>query len=604
MAASDGRPAARRLYAVVVVIASACTKPPAPPAAASFDPSPWLADLAQLERHLGIAYANLEWNHDHRGLKLDRLTREAQRDIRMASSDRRAFRALAGFIAAFRDPHLTITPPGGLVRRVRYGARLATDGQAIVVAQIDGAGCGAAPGDVVTAIGGRPAFETLEANAKLSRTSNRAAALDWAVAKVTDSWFAPESLLEFTAVHHGREVRCQLSPLPEPSSGSGSAPSEISWSMPGTQACAALGVAPAADPFGFPTARHPALEVLDGADNAFAAGIVHLRQGGALGWLHIPSFSHEAYPRACAEQWERQRAAHTGACSDACQDEFTTALGERLARDAALRLQQFARAHVSAIVVDIADNGGGTDWVRDVARAISPVQLLCPTVTGIRHRHWQDGLEQADRALASCDVPGLAPRDRARLDAERASTTRLLAASQHTCDLSGVFEGAPKTCTLLLDQRPPAACDPPLLDGAAAPDLPASCTLFGRPGKPPAHGGGDVPVFVLINRSTGSAAEWFAGVLQDNHAATLVGEQTVGAGCGYTNGGIPLTLSRTGIAIAAPDCARYRRDGTNEVDGIRPDVALDWTLADRTGRWASYAEKALSEADRLFRAAR
>jgi hypothetical protein len=53
-----------------------------------------------------------------------------------------------------------------------------------------------------------------------------------------------------------------------------------------------------------------------------------------------------------------------------------------------------------------------------------------------------------------------------------------------------------------------------------------------------------------------------------------------------------------------PDCARYRRDGTNEIDGIHPDIALDWTLSDRTGRWVSYAEKALSEADRLFRAAR
>lgn len=104
-------------------------------------------------------------------------------------------------------------------------------------------------------------------------------------------------------------------------------------------------------------------------------------------------------------------------------------------------------------------------------------------------------------------------------------------------------------------------------------------------------------------REAGSAREWFAAVLQDNRAATLVGEQTAGAGCGYTEGGIPLTLSHTGIAIAAPDCARYRRDGSNEIDGVRPDVALDWTLADRTGRWASYAEKALNEAERLFRAA-
>lgn len=603
-AASDPRSAARRwLYAAVLVIAGACAKPPAPPAAGGFDPSRWLADVAQLEHHLGIAYANLEWSYAHRGLKLDQLDRDTRRQIRQASTDRQAFRALASFIGAFRDPHLTVTPPASLVRRIRYGARFATDGQVIVVAHIDNAACDAAAGDIVTTIAGRPALETLEADLILSRTSNRAAALDWAVAKITDSWFAPESSLDFTVVHRGRDVRCHLSPSPEPRSGSEAAQPEISWSMPGTEACAALGVAPASDPFGFPAARHPELEVLDDTHNAFGAGVVHRRQSGALGWLHLPLFSHEAYPRACAEEWDRQRAARAGACNDACQDEFTTALGERLAHDAAERLQQLARAHVSAIVVDIADNGGGTDWVQDVARAISPAHLLCPAVTGIRHPHWQEGLARADRALASCDVPGLAPGDRARLDAERASKARLLAASRQPCDLSGLFHGEPKTCSLLLDPMPPAACDPPPLDGAGTRDLPASCTLFGRPGKPAPHGLVDVPVFVLINRSTGSAAEWFAAVLRDNHAVTLVGEQTVGAGCGYTNGGIPLTLSRTGVAIAAPDCARYRPEGTNEIDGLRPDVTLDWALADRTGRWASYAEKALSEADRLFQLA-
>jgi C-terminal processing protease CtpA/Prc len=150
---------------------------------------------------------------------------------------------------------------------------------------------------------------------------------------------------------------------------------------------------------------------------------------------------------------------------------------------------------------------------------------------------------------------------------------------------------------------PAAPCDPAPLEGPTAPELPASCKWFARPGPPAARAVVDAPVFVLIDRGTGSAAEWFAAVLHDNRAATLVGEQTVGAGCGYTNGGIRLALSHTGIAIAAPDCARYRGDGSNEIDGVRPDVVLDWTLADRTGRWASYAEKALSEADRLFRAA-
>jgi hypothetical protein len=591
---------ARTVLAAASIAIGACARPPAPPAVAPFDPAPWLQDLAQLEHHLGIAYANLEWSYAHRGLKLDRLAGETRLRIQGASSAREAFRVLSSFIGAFRDPHLTATPPAGLVRKVRYDVRFATDGRAIVVANI-GAACDAAPGDAVTTIQGRPALEVLEANLTLPRTSNRLTALDAAVARITDSWFAPETSLDFTVTHRGREVRCHLSPLSEPPAGPEATQPEIAWSLPGAQACAALGVEPAADPFGFPSARHPELEVLDDAHNAFGAGVVHLRQGRTLGWLHVPSFDHQAYPRACAEEWDRQRGSRAGVCGEACQEEFSTALGERIVDDAVGRLRQLGRARVDAIVVDIAGNGGGTDWVKDVARAISPVRLLCPSVAGIRHRHWQDSFERAGQSLASCDVPGLAPSDRARLEAQRASTARLLDASRQSCDLSGLFEGKPKTCSLVLEPVPPASCDPAPPDGPVPPGLPRTCKLFERPST--AQGVVDVPVFVLINRSTGSAAEWFAAVLQDNHAATLVGEQTVGAGCGYTDGGIPLKLSHTGIAVAAPDCARYRRDGSNEIDGIHPDVVLDWTLADRTGRWASYAEKALSEAERLFHAA-
>lgn len=40
----------------------------------------------------------------------------------------------------------------------------------------------------------------------------------------------------------------------------------------------------------------------------------------------------------------------------------------------------------------------------------------------------------------------------------------------------------------------------------------------------------DIPVTVLVNKGTGSAAEIFAGALQDNYAATIVGAPTYGKG--------------------------------------------------------------------------
>jgi hypothetical protein len=122
--------------------------------------------------------------------------------------------------------------------------------------------------------------------------------------------------------------------------------------------------------------------------------------------------------------------------------------------------------------------------------------------------------------------------------------------------------------------------------------------------KPPPDGGrerglGDTPLYVLMNRNTASAAEFFAAVLSDNGAATLVGERTIGAGCGYVDGGNGLTLKHSGVKVRMPNCARYRADGSNEVEGIVPDVELPWTGEDLT-RFESYAEKALKHARELF----
>ena len=86
------------------------------------------------------------------------------------------------------------------------------------------------------------------------------------------------------------------------------------------------------------------------------------------------------------------------------------------------------------------------------------------------------------------------------------------------------------------------------------------------------------PLIVLVNGGTGSAAEEFAAVLQDNGAAVIMGATTAGAGCGHTNGGTPTTLKNSGAVFEVPDCVRFRKDGSNEVMGIQPDVfvGLRW----------------------------
>ena len=88
------------------------------------------------------------------------------------------------------------------------------------------------------------------------------------------------------------------------------------------------------------------------------------------------------------------------------------------------------------------------------------------------------------------------------------------------------------------------------------------------------------PVLVLAARGTASAAEDFVAWLQQNRVATVVGERTHGAGCGYTSEATRTRLDVLSLEVAMPDCARFLADGTNELEGIAPDVALDTRAAD------------------------
>src|SRR5438105_11662123 len=55
-----------------------------------------------------------------------------------------------------------------------------------------------------------------------------------------------------------------------------------------------------------------------------------------------------------------------------------------------------------------------------------------------------------------------------------------------------------------------------------------------------------LPLYVIVDRHTWSAAEYFAAILQDNRAAVVAGQLTGGAGCGHTDRGIPAVRANSG----------------------------------------------------------
>ena len=84
------------------------------------------------------------------------------------------------------------------------------------------------------------------------------------------------------------------------------------------------------------------------------------------------------------------------------------------------------------------------------------------------------------------------------------------------------------------------------------------------------------PLAVLTDRNTASAAEELVTWLKDNDRAVIAGERTFGAGCGYVDGGSAIALKAAPLHIMVPNCSRYTREGVNEIEGIAPNVAIDW----------------------------
>jgi C-terminal processing protease CtpA/Prc len=82
------------------------------------------------------------------------------------------------------------------------------------------------------------------------------------------------------------------------------------------------------------------------------------------------------------------------------------------------------------------------------------------------------------------------------------------------------------------------------------------------------------PVFVLVDAGTASAAEDLVAWLKENDVAQVIGTRTAGAGCGYVDGGTTTRLAQVPVDVHMPNCARFLADGSNEVEGIAPDVVL------------------------------
>lgn len=340
---------------------------------------------------------------------------------------------------------------------------------------------------------------------------------------------------------------------------------------PAGRTCADLGYRAWRDP-GLDFAAFRGWEKLDTAESAsFPAGVLATPGGARLGIVRISLFMEQAFPEACA-QVHRE----TAPCDDACAARVQAEVGRRISRDLAAQLRALAARKVDAIVVDVTGNGGGSDWADAATRIVTAPGLEAPRLAFIRHPLWvkqlRDRLGDVEADLAR---PDLAPAVRADLEDARATLARAAAVAAQPCERSGLWEGKP-ACPLVAPPMFRSTGTLATLPAYATKGLAADHALSMPSRYDFTEGAWRGKLAVLVDHDTASAAELFAATLQDNRRATVIGSLTFGSGCGYTGGGIGIRLARSGATVKVPDCVRYRADGSNEVEGVTPDVLVAW----------------------------
>jgi hypothetical protein len=310
----------------------------------------------------------------------------------------------------------------------------------------------------------------------------------------------------------------------------------------------------------------------------FPGGILRLRDDTKLGVIRIAIFSEHWFPDACEQAVRQMNLADSTKCDEKCENTIEREAGNQLTAAIVRRSAQLQAAGASAILIDITHNGGGSNWVEGPPRVLSRVPLRESRFAFIKHEHWTKQLKDQLADVESDLKNGTGPKDVLQDAAARLRAG--IARTQEPCDRSRVWTDGTLPCSLLVTDVLSNGGILPYAEPRSFASLESKTTLFHPLRYAYTESSERLPLYVAVDGDTWSAAEYFAAVLQDNGAATIVGEVTGGAGCGYTNGGIPTTLKNSHAAVKMPDCVRLRKDGSNEVSGITPDVLVPWSKHD------------------------
>ena len=121
--------------------------------------------------------------------------------------------------------------------------------------------------------------------------------------------------------------------------------------------------------------------------NPFDVGIVTVA-GTKVGIVRIGIFQPQGYPELCRTAVREFSIPTDKPCDDHCQDKIVTFAYRRLTGALEQRARQLKAAGAGVLLVDITNNGGGSEWAEAAARIFSPKLLVSERRGFVRGEHW------------------------------------------------------------------------------------------------------------------------------------------------------------------------------------------------------------------------
>lgn len=316
---------------------------------------------------------------------------------------------------------------------------------------------------------------------------------------------------------------------------------------------------------------------LDTSESKFIlAGSGPLANGKRFGVVRIGLFMEDVFPELCEAALAEAKLTQDSVCDDDCENRVRIKSANLYAAALAAQVKRLKKEKIDVLLVDITGNGGGNDVYQPMARMLTARPLRSPVAGFVRHAHW---IKQHKDRLADleAEIPKASAAMQKLLKRAAESVRRDLAAAEKTCDLSPLWENQKPDCSIVaaFDKRGISYAKPGELSNTSLGSIFFSASRYAY-----SEGVYSGKLAILIDARTASSSEAFASMLRDNGAGTIIGQPSLGAGCGYTNGGIPAVLPHSSAKVRMPDCVRFRADGSNEISGITPDITVQWRAND------------------------